>query len=481
METMRIDSGIIKGMVIGEPGKELHVYRGIPYAAPPVHELRWKPPQPVRPWPGVRDCTAFSPFPPQGTLIPPDAPPRTNASPPPRPEMPQSEDCLYLNVLTPARNPTERLPVMVWLHGGGFAMGSGNEALCNFHRLPQHGVVLVTVNGRLGPLGLLAHPALTAESPNIASGNYLFLDLIAALQWVQRNIASFGGNPDNVTIFGESGGGAKVLSLMASPLAKGLFHKVIAESGSPDGKPLTELETVGEQFFTRLGIAGEKNPLAEVRAMPWERIIETDAEMVYERNIVGRGGLWDLAVDGWFVEEFPLDLFRVGKYHALPMILLANLGELTTKAGAYLLPHYTVELLGAVKTGVPARAVVFDQLPGSWRAEGCFSFHALELGYVFGDWDDTTGFWNSIYSMAGPAGAKSRDPGLSETDRRVSELMMRMWTQFARTGSPDGNDIPFVWPAWDEPEEKFLYINEDARVLSGFSRVTEPGTIHPGS
>jgi para-nitrobenzyl esterase len=341
--------------------------------------------------------------------------------------------------------------------------------------------VLVTVNGRLGPLGLLAHPTLTAESPNNASGNYLFLDLITALQWVQRNIASFGGNPDNVTIFGESGGGAKVLSLMASPLAKGLFHKVIAESGSPDGKPLAELETVGEQFFTRLGIAGEKDPLAAVRAMPWERIIEMDAEMVYERNIVGRGGLWDLAVDGWFVEELPLDLFRAGKYQALPMILLANLGELTTKAGAYLLPHYTAELLGAVKAGVPARAVVFDQLPGNWRADGCFSFHALELGYVFGDWDNTTGFWNSIYSMAGPAGAESRDPGLSETDRRVSELMMRMWTQFARTDSPEENDIPYVWPAWDEPEEKCLYINVDARVVSGFSRIAEPGAIQPGS
>ncbi|HSW57749.1 MAG TPA: carboxylesterase family protein [Dehalococcoidales bacterium] len=466
LSIIKTEDGMIRGFPDTDAG--ITVFRGVPYAAPPVGELRWKPPQPVKPWTGIRACAVFSQAPPQGTLIPPPAD-RAPGQPPPRPSIPQSEDCLYLNVLTPARNPEEKLPVMVWMHGGGFAMGSGNEILTNSCRLPQHGVVLVTVNGRLGPFGLAAHPALTAESAEHASGNYLFLDLIAALQWVQKNINAFGGDKDNVTIFGESGGGAKVISLIASPLARGLFHKAIAESGSPDAKPLAELEAMGERFFNRLGITSS-NPLEAARRLPWERIIEVDRELTLERNIAGRGGIWDAAIDGRFLSDTPLNLIKSRSQAKVPLIVLANQGELTTAAGAYLVPHYLEELRSMAHIGVPGRAIIFDQVPSLWRQEGCFSCHALELGYVFGDWDNTTGFWDSIYMMARSAGAKSKNPGLNDVDRFVSEQMMQMWTQFALTGNPYSAKSG-EWPVWEENTDSYLYINGDTVVRTGFSQL----------
>ncbi|MBN2239961.1 MAG: carboxylesterase family protein, partial [Dehalococcoidales bacterium] len=210
MEKIKLDSGYISGTVVGEPGKEVYCYRGIPYATPPIGELRWKPPQPAVPWDGILECTKYSV---QAVQYPDRNLPEEDQ------KEESSEDCLYLNVHTPAKADTDCLPVMVWLHGGGLRYGNGNWSIYNSPGLPQHGVVLVTVNTRLGEMGLLAHPLLTKESPNNASGNYMFLDMIAALKWVQRNIAAFGGDPGNVTIFGESGGGDKVVCMLASPLA----------------------------------------------------------------------------------------------------------------------------------------------------------------------------------------------------------------------------------------------------------------------
>ena len=226
MDQVKTEAGYVSGAAIGEIGKEVHIYLGIPYAAPPVGNLRWKPPQPVAPWSGSRQCTDFSKIALQSTL----------GNLPPFPQiLPSSEDCLYLNVLTPAKKTTDKLPVMVWMHGGGYQLDNANDPLTNAPRLPQYDVVVVNVNMRLNAIGLLAHPLLSKESPKGVSGNYMFLDMIAALQWVQKNIAAFGGDPKNVTIFGESGGGAKVSNLMASPLAKGLFHRAICESGTSVG------------------------------------------------------------------------------------------------------------------------------------------------------------------------------------------------------------------------------------------------------
>ena len=469
MDPIKIDSGYISGTTIGEPGKEVDVYRGIPYAAPPVGDLRWKPPQPVTPWSGTRQCTEFKPTAPQANL----------GDLPPFPEiLPSDEDCLYLNILTPSQKATDRLPVMVWMHGGGYQLGSGSDPLTNTPRLPQYGIVLVNVNMRLNTLGMLAHPLLSAESAKGVSGNYLFWDMLAALQWVQKNIAAFGGDPDNVTIFGESGGGAKVANLMASPLAKGLFHKAICESGTSirafsTGKPVKELEAMGEKFLAKLGVDKEKDPLAAARALPWEKIIETDNTLKKELAILEPEGLWDAGVDGWFLPDTPANIFKAGQQNTVPLIVCTNLGELTgpgVLVFPFLVPGYVDMLSSLSQAGQKGYAAVFDHVPAGWKREGCISTHAMELGYVFGDWDNTVGNWAMLYFLANQSGAKSPDPGLTDIDRKVSEEMMAMWTQFAKTGNPNAKG-PIDWPAWEPDGDKYLYIAEPLKVESGFSKV----------
>lgn len=237
-DPLKIDSGYVSGTIVGEPGKEVHVYLGIPYAAPPTGDLRWKPPQPAASWSGVRECTATGTQAPQAPgLLP--APVET------------SEDCLWLSVMTPAKNAADKLPVIVCMHGGGYSIDTAANPTYNNFRLPKHGIVQVNVNMRLGVMGLLAHPLLSKESPKGVSGNYMFLDMIAALKWVKKNIAAFGGDPNNITIWGYSGGSYKVINLMASPLAKGLSHKAICESGTPTSdifnpRPMKETEALGE-------------------------------------------------------------------------------------------------------------------------------------------------------------------------------------------------------------------------------------------
>src|SRR5215510_5235571 len=221
-ETIRVEGGLISGVI--EEG--IRSYKGIPFAAPPVGDLRWKPPQPVLKWEGVRNCDAFGPECPQA--------PYPAGSIYALPPQKQSEDCLFLNVWTAAKE-GEKLPVMVWIHGGSLTRGSGSNRVYDGTSFAKKGVVLVTINYRLGPLGYLAHPELTAESPQRSSGNYGVLDQIAALKWVQKNIAAFGGDPARVTIFGESAGSWSVNVLVASPLARGLFHRAIGESGGSFG------------------------------------------------------------------------------------------------------------------------------------------------------------------------------------------------------------------------------------------------------
>jgi para-nitrobenzyl esterase len=472
MEKVKIDTGYVTGTVMGEPGREVRIYKSIPYAAPPVGELRWKPPQPIAPWSGVRECTTFCDFAPQSFSPLPGTLPgsRSIGAPIPRLTARQSEDCLYLNVLTPAKKDTDRLPVMVWIHGGGFIMGSANEPISNLPRLPSHGVVLVNINMRLGPIGLLAHPLLSRESTNGVSGNYMLLDCIAGLKWVRNNIAQFGGDPNNITIFGESGGAAKVISLMASPQTKGLFHRSIAESAAPDGRSLKELEERGTLFFARLGVDKETDPLKAARALPWQKIMEVERDLIQELHVTGRGGLWDVAVDGWFMPETPLNVFKAGKQQPVPYVLHANLGELSTRVGAYLIPAYLGLFSGAAKTGVKAHAVIFDRVPEGWRKEGCVSCHAIELGYVFGDWDNSSGFFPGLMTIAGPAGAKSPNPGLSAKDKEVSELMMRIWTQYAASGDPNIKGM-VNWPVWDQVSDRYLFIGDQPEVRTNYSQL----------
>jgi len=466
-DPLKIDTGYISGTLVGDVDNPIKVYRGIPYAAPPVGDLRWKPPQPAAPWNEIRQCTEFNKTPPQTGM-------------PGLPQTPQSEDCLYLNVMTPAKTVGESLPVMVWLHGGGYSSGSGNDQLCNLHRLPQHGVVVVTVTMRLNTFGLLAHPLLTAESPHHSSGNYMSLDMIAALEWVKRNISIFGGNPDNVTIFGESGGGSKVSTLMASPLAKGLFHRAICESGSSiggflNGKNLNEMEELGVKLFAKLGVDNVDDPLKAARELPFEKVMEARDAMMEEFQGDRRSmGLDDSTIDGWFLPQSPMALFQSGEYNAVPLITIANLGEITGPGGLLLpqlIPAYVNMQEFQKKAGVKGYAAIFDQVPSKWRAEGAVSTHAMEVLYVFGDYDNRTGWWTLMHGLAGQSGAKdSNDPGLTEADRRVSEAMMKMWAQFAQTGDPSVKGM-IQWPVYNKEEDQYMYIADPLEIKTGFSQI----------
>jgi para-nitrobenzyl esterase len=464
-DPIKIDTGYISGTVIGDVGKEVRIYRGIPYAAPPVGDLRWKPPQPAAPWPGIRECTAFGKSSPQSTM------------PFDLSDMPPSEDCLYLNVLTPAKIVSANLPVMVWLHGGGYATGSGSGLFYNLPRLSQKGVVLVTVNMRLGSMGLLAHPLLSKESPKAVSGNYMFFDMIAALQWVQKNVAAFGGNSENVTIFGQSGGGAKVNCLAASHLANGLFQRGICEGGAAGtvmpGEPIKDLEALGQKLFAKLGLNKESNPLKKARALPPDKIIEAETVLAKDLN---RRALWDAAIDGQFLADAPANIFRAGKQNAVPIIACANLGELTGPGMIlmpFLIPDYVNMLNGVNKAGQKGYACIFDQVPGKWKQEGCVSSHGLELSYLFGDWETFPRSHPSLfYGAIKAAGAKSQDPGLTDADKRVSEKMSAIWTQFARTGNPNVEGL-INWPAYESATDQYLYIVDPLQVKSGFSKVAQ--------
>ena len=276
---VRVDSGELQGVV--DDG--VASYKGVPFAAPPVGELRWRPPQPVAPWNGVRQAAEFGADCMQGRFGPPPAPGAPAARMP-------SEDCLYLNVWRPASAaPGAKLPVMVWIYGGGFTGGSSSSPNTSGTQFAKQGVVLVAANYRVGRFGFFAFPALSRERPDETKGNYAYMDQIAALQWVKRNIAAFGGDPNNVTIFGFSAGGVSVHSLMASPMARGLFHKAIVESGGSRDSVLTarpmredgvdpnypvSAETIGINFARSMGIEGtDQAALAKLRALSAEEVL----------------------------------------------------------------------------------------------------------------------------------------------------------------------------------------------------------------
>jgi para-nitrobenzyl esterase len=470
MDIVNTEAGYVSGTVVGDIGNEVYIFRGIPYARPPVGDLRWKPPQPVTPWPGIRECTVFSNQAPQ--YVGPTTPQAHGA-------LKSSEDCLYLNVLTPVNKAGDKLPVLVWLHGGGFSMGHGNSPMSNSPGLPQNGAILVTVNMRLGAIGLLAHPLLSRESPNSVSGNYMFLDMIAALKWIQRNIAAFGGDPGKVTIFGESGGGGKVIGLLASPLAKGLFHRAICESGGmPHSTPLKELEARGEQLFSRLGVKKEAAPLAAARAIHFEKILKAADDMNVEMNLPIPQTSIDSAIDGWFLTDRVVKVISEGKHNAVPYIQGATLGELTGPGllinGKELIlpemiPNYVAMFAGVKKANTRGYAFIFNQVPGKWKEEGAVSCHGIELPYVFGALDVKEEL-AALKNGVAPSGGKSIDPEPTETDEKVSRAMMKMWVQFARTGDPSVSGL-VKWPAYEAATDQYLYIAEPLEVKSGFSKL----------
>ena len=316
LAVIQLDSGPISGKV--EDG--VRVFLGIPFAAPPVGALRWKPPQGVAAWTQVRNAAVFSPSCPQ---------------PKQQDDGKFSEDCLYLNVWTYAKKHDERLPVMVWIHGGAFNFGSASQPEYNGRNLAKKGVVVVTINYRLGPLGFLVHPLLSKEYAHGASGNYGLLDQIAALKWVQKNIAAFGGNPDRVTIFGQSAGSRSVSLLMISPLSAGLFHRAIAESGGPiigseylspafNGN-MANVSKMGQKLTARLGCDKAEDVLAAMRArsaQEWVAAADCKTDLFDDEAL-----FYAPVFDGWVLPKNPLAAYSGGQQHDVPIIVGSTLNE----------------------------------------------------------------------------------------------------------------------------------------------------------
>lgn len=424
-DPIKTDAGLVSGVVVGETGKEVRVYKGIPFAAPPVGDLRWKPPQPVKPWSGILDCKEYAPICPQQ---------RTRLTPE---EAEQSEDCLYLNVFTPAKSTADRLPVFVYIHGGAMVIGSSRLDLSYFAR--ENNVVAVSIAYRLGGLGFFAHPLLDKESEKGVSGNYGLMDQVAALQWVQRNISAFGGDPNNVTIYGCSSGGESVLFLMASPFGKGLFHKAIADAGMYGNSrtpPLEEMKKRGEALVAKLEVSGTPDLLAALRALSADKIVAAVPVSTSGSDLQLPN------VDGWFLPDYPLNIFQAGKQYDVPLMIGSGSNDL---AGSW--NQYFDKAIASAMSSVssPVYAWVFDHGPCGARGGS----HCLSTTYLFSD--------------------LSKRQDMCAEDVEVAKAMVSMWVQFARTGNPSVPGL-IEWPPYDATADRYLRIGKPLEVRTGLYR-----------
>jgi len=455
-----VTGGNIRGRLI--EGGDGAVFKGIPFARPPVGDFRWREPMPVVPWPGTRDA---------GESGPPAVQPALGWND--KAAAASREDCLYLDVWTPTWPSGARNPVMVWIHGGANVAGAGGfDPLYDGRALISHGVVMVVVEYRLGILGFFAHPELTRESAHHASGNYATLDQIAALGWVRDNIARFGGDPENVTIFGQSAGATDVLALMASPLSRGLFHRAIAESGAPSPTStlaLGDAEEEGARAAEKLGAQGG-HALAFLRSLPAGELLKTDH------------GFSSFTADGWVFPTPPVAVWAAGKAHAVPLIVGSNGVEFPasgspddlrrTIRGTFrdmaprALALYGLSEEGKPQPADPVYGDAADQLGsdffrcpailhGEWHSQAGhpvweYEFnraipphpkvaHSGDLSYVFGN----------LYSSGSQGG------DYQDADRRLSAVIQAYWTNFARTGNPNAAGLP-GWPGFDAKKRAYL-------------------------
>jgi para-nitrobenzyl esterase len=515
---VRVDGGELQGVV----ADGVVSFKGIPFAAPPVGDLRWRPPQPAAKWSGVRQAAEFGADCMQGRFGPPPgagaragAPPAQGTAPPaPAPPPPAaapvvrapSEDCLYLNVWRPADAAARNLSVMVWIYGGGFTGGSSASPNTSGAAFATQGVVLVAMNYRVGRFGFFAHPALTSERPggkDENKGNYAYMDQIAALQWVKRNIAAFGGNPNNVTIFGFSAGGVSVHSMLASPQARGLFHKAIAESGGSRDSVLTarpmskdgvdpnypvSAETIGSQFAKSMGIEGtDQDALAKLRGLSAEEVL---------RGVPAQPGVnapsyeTTPILDGKLITETAETAYKAKHEPKMPLLLgsnsadtagnrvrartkdefFARFGQWSADAKAAYDPDGTTELATMVSranddfgqaeparfaanafaaNGSPVYLYRFSYVQTSMREQmRAGAPHGGEIAYVFGT------------LSGGRGGAPTSE------DLAVSRMAQSYWVNFARSGDPNGPGLP-TWPRHVAGRDQIFDFRPDGTAGSG--------------
>jgi len=480
-EQVRIDSGLVAGTASGQP--TVRVFKGIPFAAPPLGENRWKAPQPVAKWDGVRKADAFGAPCAAGAgggrgggggrgAAAPGAAAQAAPAPaaPPR-EPARAEDCLYLNVWTSANSPNERRPVMVWIYGGGFTGGSGGLAWYDGENLAAKGPVIVTFNYRLGSLGFFSHPELAKESGHNASGNYGMMDALAALQWVKKNISAFGGDPNNVTIAGESAGAIMIGAIVGSPQAKGLFHRAIAESGGWMGLMMgrmTSAETAQANGVKTMEALGAKT-IAELRAKPMNELTGLSA-----------GGL---VIDGYLIPEDISHTFASGRQNAVDVLTGSNKDEanfgvcgggrgnatpitaetfktnaqrrfgeaadeyvklygVTSDAEAQPAAHIACAdeinwnmrqwAVAQAKAGKRAYTYFFTRIPtinGGPSPNG--ATHTAEISYA---WNNPKGQANQTWN---------------DVDTKLADTMSSYWVNFITKGDPNGNGLP-RWPEFKD-------------------------------
>lgn len=461
------------GLLEGVNDEGVTVFRGVPFAAPPVGPLRWRPPEAAPVWQGVRRADRFAPICPQEGAYPPESPAE-----------PMSEDCLYLNVWVPEHREGGRLPVMVWIYGGALQNGSASTPLYSGEHLARHGVIVVTANYRLGVLGFLSLDELRRESARGTSGNYGLLDQIAALAWVHRNIGAFGGDPGIVTVFGQSSGAISISALVASPMAKGLFHRAIAESGGlfepvelAEGFNPAGAEAAGRRFASRSGAT----TLQQLREIPPDKLLKTP----FDPHFV---------VDGVVLKNSPYDAYHDGTQNDVDILVGTNAdeGEIFLVKKSITRANYKATL----SADFSAPLVWFaGPDPGSSDAEARAATAAFEGDMRF-RWDmwtwarlaATHGTKNAFlyqYSHTPPYVAGNRYHGLGAThgmempyvfehpetiegnwtdaDRRVAVTMSAYWTNFAKTGDPNGPQLT-RWPTFNAAPDQVMVLTDSPRV-----------------
>lgn len=457
------EAGLVSGVAGGDG--TVMIFKGIPFAAPPVGDLRWKPPVPAATWEGVRKCDTFQ----ASAMQSKPAPFAMWSKEFMAPEEPLSEDCLYLNLWTAAKTTGEKRPVMVWIHGGAFTSGSGSVPLYDGEEMAKKGVVFVTINYRLGIFGFLAHPWLSEESPHKVSGNYGILDQIAALTWVKNNVAAFGGDTGRITIAGQSAGAFSVNALVISPLAKGLFHRAIAQSGgmfSSDmlgGRNLEQAEKAGLEVSAKLGAEN----IAQLRSLSAEELMKAGqgAGLVKDNYVLP--STWDAfiraayndvpLITGWNADEFSFGALKKANEYLkeaetrygtfAPAFLQAFPGSNDQEAAA------SQKLLGVLNFGWNnytwaklqqqhgknnAYLYYFAHVPPGEPNFG--AFHSAEFGYAL----KTLRLWDRPFTAY---------------DHQLSETMSSCWVNFAANGNPNGEGLP-EWPAFEPATARVMQFGD---------------------